>query len=37
MLKAAFTEAPILRYYDSSAKLRIETDASAFAISAIVS
>jgi hypothetical protein len=36
-LKAAFTEAPILRHYDPTAKLRMETDASAFAISAIVS
>jgi hypothetical protein len=36
-LKAAFTEAPILRYYNPLAKLRMETDASAFAISAIMS
>jgi hypothetical protein len=36
MLKAVFIEAPILYYYDPIAKLRIETDASAFAISAIM-
>lgn len=37
MLKAAFTQAPILRHYHPEAKLRMETDASQFAISAILS
>jgi hypothetical protein len=36
-IKAAFTEAPILRHYQPNARLRLETDASQFAISAIVS
>jgi hypothetical protein len=36
-VKAAFTEAPMLRHYDLAAELRIETDASAYAISAILS
>ena len=36
-VKAAFTQAPILRHYRPEAKLRMETDASNFAISAILS
>ncbi|KXL44999.1 MAG: hypothetical protein FE78DRAFT_114743, partial [Acidomyces sp. 'richmondensis'] len=34
-IKAAFTEAPILRHYQLNARLRLETNASQFAISAI--
>ncbi|KAI7299779.1 hypothetical protein KC315_g17470, partial [Hortaea werneckii] len=37
LLKAEFTRAPILRHYEPSAPIRLETDASAFAIAAIVS
>jgi hypothetical protein len=37
VVKAAFIEAPVLRYYDLAADLRIETDASVYAISAILS
>jgi len=36
-LKEAFTQAPILRHYLPNEKLRLETDASGFAISAILS
>jgi hypothetical protein len=36
-LKACFTQAPILRMYDPSKPLRVETDASGFAIGAILS
>jgi hypothetical protein len=36
-VKAAFIAAPILRDYDPSAELRMETDASQFAIAAILS
>jgi len=36
MLKAAFTDALILRYYYLEAKLRIETNASQFAIAVII-
>lgn len=36
-VKAAFTQAPVLRHYDPRAKLRMETDASQFAIAAILS
>jgi hypothetical protein len=36
-VKAAFIAAPILRYYDPSVELRMETDASQFAIAAILS
>ena len=36
-VKAAFTEAPVLRHYNPAAELRMETDASAYAISAILS
>jgi hypothetical protein len=36
-VKAAFIEAPMLRYYDPAAELRMEIDASAYAISAILS
>ncbi|GAB7332949.1 hypothetical protein MBLNU13_g04654t1 [Cladosporium sp. NU13] len=36
-VKAAFVEAPVLRHYDLAAELRMETDASTFAISAILS
>ena len=35
-LKAAFTEAPILRHYHPEAKIRMETDASQFAIAVII-
>ena len=35
-LKVLFTRAPILRHYDPELPLRIETDASAFAIGAIL-
>lgn len=37
LVKEAFTQAPILRHYVPEAKLRMETDASQFAISTIVS
>lgn len=37
MLKTRFTEAPIMRYFDPLRKIRIETDASQFAIAAILS
>ena len=37
IVKAAFISAPILRYYIPSAPIRLETDASSFAIAAIVS
>lgn len=36
-VKEAFASAPLLRHYEPSAKIRMETDASKFAISAIVS
>jgi hypothetical protein len=36
-VKASFTAAPVLRHYDPSAELRMETDASQFAIAAILS
>jgi hypothetical protein len=36
-VKAAFIGAPVLRHYDPAAELRMETDASAYAISAILS
>jgi hypothetical protein len=36
-LKARFTDAPILRHFDAALPIRIETDASAFAISGILS
>ena len=36
-LKAAFIDAPVLRHYQPGAKLRIETDASQFAIAVIIS
>ena len=35
-MKGAFTEAPILHYFDPAALLRIEIDASGFAILAIL-
>jgi len=37
MVKAAFISAPILRHYIPGAPIRLETDASSFAIAAIVS
>jgi hypothetical protein len=37
MLRAGFTQAPILSHFDPTCKLRLETDASAFALAAIVS
>jgi hypothetical protein len=37
VVKAAFIEAPILRYYDLAIELRIEIDVSVYAISAILS
>jgi hypothetical protein len=36
-IKTAFTQAPVLRHYDPALRLRLETDASAFAIAAILS
>lgn len=36
-LKEAFTKAPILRHYEPKAKLKMETDASQYAIAAILS
>jgi hypothetical protein len=36
-VKEAFASTPLLRHYDPSAKIRMETDASKFAISAIMS
>ena len=36
-LKAAFVSAPILRYFDPERAIRIETDASGFAISGVLS
>ena len=36
-LKATFTKAPLLRHYDPAKPLRLETDASAFAIAGILS
>jgi hypothetical protein len=36
-LKERFTSAPILRHFDVTRKIRIETDASAFAVSGILS
>ena len=37
MLREAFTTAPILRHYDPSLKLKLETNASAFALAGILS
>ncbi len=37
MLKTRFTEAPSLRHFDAAREIRIETDASQFAIGAILS
>ena len=36
-LKAAFTSAPMLRHFDQELKLRLETDASGYAIAGILS
>ena len=36
-LKKAFTTAPILSHYDPACRLRVETDASAFAVAGILS
>jgi len=36
-LKSKFGEAPMLRHFDPSKKIRIETDASIFAVGAILS
>ena len=36
-LKEAFTSAPMLRHFDPRRKIRLETDASGFAISAVIS
>ena len=36
-MKEAFTQAPLLKHFTPNASLRLETDASLFAISAIVS
>jgi len=36
-VKDAFIEAPVLRHFDPAAPLRMEIDASGFAISAILS
>lgn len=36
-MKRLFTEAPVLRHFDPSALLRVETDASVFAVGAVLS
>ena len=36
-LKAAFTAAPVLRHFDPALKIRVETDASKFALAGILS
>ena len=36
-LIAAFTTAPVLRHFDPSLKIRLETDASGFALAAVIS
>ena len=36
-LRVAFTEAPILRHFDPSLPIKLETDASGFAVASILS
>lgn len=36
-LRTRFTQAPLMRYFDPALRIRVETDASQFAIAAILS